>query len=250
NNQFFQDKLQGCLVPEIPHIFDKNNSESFTKASKVAELQNLYHLSPSLIYATPNWKIIRLLVEDDQLHHIRNANTAKTSWENLEHYYEKHLLSTKVFLLKQLCRMRLDEKENLEEPIQQMEDIVYRLKMMDENFSEQLIVTFMLLSQLTASYSPQQNRKAEHKHRALLLLEANLEKEFWGEAIRTANYLQNRLPTSGKNKTSYELWYGVKPNISHLRTFARTAYTLIPLERRRKLDDNSKKIIFVGYEFS
>ncbi|KAF2896596.1 hypothetical protein ILUMI_09577 [Ignelater luminosus] len=81
-----------------------------------------------------------------------------------------------------------------------------------------------------------------------MLLEANLKKEFWREAIRTANYLQNRLPTSGKNKTSYELWYGEKPNIGHLRTFGSTAYTLIPRVRRPKLDDNSKKVIFVEYE--
>lgn len=68
--------------------------------------------------------------------------------------------------------------------------------------------------QRTAAYSPEQNGVAERKNRTLmdmtrcLLLDAKLEKKFWGEAIATANYLLNRLPSKAVSKTPYELAFG------------------------------------------
>lgn len=76
--------------------------------------------------------------------------------------------------------------------------------------------------QLTVPYSPQQNGVAERKNRTLMeaartmLLDANLSKKYWGEAIVTAAYLQNRLPTRSRPRTPYELWYGTKPDASNL----------------------------------
>lgn len=70
-----------------------------------------------------------------------------------------------------------------------------------------------IIIQYTASYSPQQNGVAERKNRSLIemakcmLLDAGLEKKYWAEAVYTANYLQNILPTKPANKTPYQLWY-------------------------------------------
>ena len=67
-----------------------------------------------------------------------------------------------------------------------------------------------------------------------MLHHANFSSAYWGEAVFTASYLQNRLPTKVVyNKTPYELWTGKKPNLTHLRTFGCTAYALIPKERRK-----------------
>jgi len=48
-----------------------------------------------------------------------------------------------------------------------------------------------------------------------------LAKAFWGEAIVTTNYLQNRSPTKAilDNKTPFELWFGQQPNLSYLNFF-------------------------------
>lgn len=107
--------------------------------------------------------------------------------------------------------------------------------------------------QFSTPYSPQQNGVAERKNRSLsemancLLLDAGLEKRFWGEAIRTATYLQNRLPSRSVKQTPYELWWGCKPDLGHLRVFGSEAYVHVPSVKRIKMDSKARKLTFVGY---
>ena len=49
-----------------------------------------------------------------------------------------------------------------------------------------------------------------------MLLDANMDKKYWGEAVNTVNYLQNRLPAKTIGKTPYELWYSRRPDVKHL----------------------------------
>ena len=107
----------------------------------------------------------------------------------------------------------------------------------------------------TSAYTPQQNGVSERKNRTLvgavlsMLSYAKLPKIFWGEALYTANYLQNRSPTKALpiNKTPFELWYGYQPNLSYLKVFGCKAHVFIPKEQRRKLDSHSFEAIFLGY---
>jgi len=61
-------------------------------------------------------------------------------------------------------------------------------------------------------------------------------------------YLKNRSPTSAVTTTPYELWHGVKPNLSNLRIIGSTAYVHVPKEKRTKLDTHSHKGILIDYE--
>ena len=107
--------------------------------------------------------------------------------------------------------------------------------------------------QTSVPYSPQQNGIAERKNRTLcesarsMLFDAGLATKFWGEAVVTACYIQNRLPTRAVNKTPYEIWNGEKPDLKHIRVFGSKAYAQVPSERRTKWDSHSVEGVLVGY---
>ncbi|KAH9769617.1 hypothetical protein KPL71_012080 [Citrus sinensis] len=76
----------------------------------------------------------------------------------------------------------------------------------------------------TVRNTPQQNGLAERINRTLIekvrcmLLNANLSKHFWAEAVNTAAYMINRSPSSALDfKTPQEVWSGKPPNLSNLR---------------------------------
>ena len=63
-----------------------------------------------------------------------------------------------------------------------------------------------------------------------------------------ATYVLNKCPTKAlQSITLYEAWNGRKSYVSHLRVFDCLAYSLVPQQHRKKLDDKAVKCIFVGY---
>lgn len=108
--------------------------------------------------------------------------------------------------------------------------------------------------QRTVPSTPQQNGVAERKNRTLvemarcMLIDAKLEKYFWGEAVLMAKYVQNRLPGKEVEGTPYENWFGRKPNLSHFKQFGSKCFTFIQPEHRRKLDSTAREAILVGYD--
>ena len=80
-----------------------------------------------------------------------------------------------------------------------------------------------IFRELTVQHSPEQNGVAERMNRTLvesagsMLSHAGLPKSFWAEAISTAAYIRNRMPTEAirEDKTLYERWYARKPDVSH-----------------------------------
>ena len=110
-----------------------------------------------------------------------------------------------------------------------------------------------VLHETTNPYSLQQNGKAERLNRTLwekarpMLSDAGLPKHLWADAIVTANYLRNRSPLSGRDKTPFELFYGTKPDVSHLRIFGATVFAHTPSALRTKLDPVSQPGRLIGY---
>jgi len=112
-------------------------------------------------------------------------------------------------------------------------------------------------------HSPQSNGKAERLNRTLnehvrsMLFQANMPKSFWAEAMATAAYLINRLPSESiNNAIPYELWYEKPFGLKHLKLlkpFGCKVNNFIPEERRPALSKYNTRSTFgsfVGYHSS
>jgi len=84
-----------------------------------------------------------------------------------------------------------------------------------------------------------------------MMLDANVPKIFWPEAIRTACYLHRRSPTSSltDNWSPYLALYGTILKIGHLRRFGCRAYTHIPPVQRteKKFGNRYGMCMMLGY---
>ena len=74
--------------------------------------------------------------------------------------------------------------------------------------------------------------------------------ELWSEALLTACYIRNRLPTrSLDGKSPHEAWTGSKPRVSHIRKFGSLIYCHIPKKSgRKKLENKTLRTYLVGYQ--
>jgi hypothetical protein len=76
----------------------------------------------------------------------------------------------------------------------------------------------------------------------------SLLQRLWSEALNCATYIQNTYPhRSIKDKTLYEAWSGLKPEVAHFHIFCSCAWARIPSEKRKALDPQRTECIFVGY---
>jgi hypothetical protein len=113
-----------------------------------------------------------------------------------------------------------------------------------------------IVYELTVPYTLEQNGVAERLNRTILdkarcmLLDSNLPKYFWVEAVIAAAYLINRCPTRAlaDNTVPEEMWYGTKPNYRKLKVFGCIAYVCKPkMQINSKFDTRSKKCVLLGY---
>ncbi|PKU80138.1 Retrovirus-related Pol polyprotein from transposon TNT 1-94 [Dendrobium catenatum] len=114
-----------------------------------------------------------------------------------------------------------------------------------------------IIHQYTCPYTPPQNGTAERKHRHIIetvrsiLFEANLPQSFWDDALHTAIYLINRLPTpSLHNSSPYYMLYHKQPSYNHLRIFGCLCYPWLRPYSANKLSPLSTPCIFIGYASS
>ena len=108
---------------------------------------------------------------------------------------------------------------------------------------------------LTAPYAPQQSGVVERRNRTLLEMTRSILKHMdvpnylWGEAVRHATHLINRLATRTLLlQTPYESFKGKKPNVGHIIVFGCVGYTKIDTPHLKKLDDRSRPLVHLGTE--
>ena len=131
----------------------------------------------------------------------------------------------------------------------------------DNEFSTAVFSSFCqsegIKHERSVPYESHQNGVAERWQRTItakartLLIDANAPDYLWSEAVMCAAYLLNLLPTRGSKgvECPYQLFYGRKPKVDHLKVFGCAAYGLIPTQiRNTKLGDTSVLCVMVGYD--
>lgn len=112
-----------------------------------------------------------------------------------------------------------------------------------------------IIRHYTNLYTPQQNGVVERRNRTVMGMARSLLKGkempsyFWGEAVRHAVYVLNRLPTRAlMGTTPYETWTSYKPDVGHLPVFGYLGHMKIPAQNTQKLDNRSMDIVNLGRE--
>ncbi|KAL0367960.1 UNVERIFIED_CONTAM: Retrovirus-related Pol polyprotein from transposon TNT 1-94 [Sesamum calycinum] len=110
-----------------------------------------------------------------------------------------------------------------------------------------------IIRHLMIPYTPQQNGVAERRNRTLLemarsmMAQSNLSISFWGDAILTAAYILNHVPSKSVPSTPYELWHGRKPNLEGLRPWVLVGFVYSTSHQYEKLGPRASKLIFIRY---
>ena len=110
-----------------------------------------------------------------------------------------------------------------------------------------------IVAQYTMSGTPQQNGVAERRNRTLMdmvrsmISNSKLPLSLWSEALKTAVYLLNWVPSKIVPKTPFELWNGWKPSLNHLHIWGCPAEVRIYNPNMKKLDPRTTSGYFIGY---
>ena len=110
-----------------------------------------------------------------------------------------------------------------------------------------------IIAQYTTPGSPWQNGVAERRNRTYMemvrsmMSHANLPMFLWMEALRTAVYILNRVPSKAVPSTPFELWKGWKPSLRHLQIWGCPAEARIYNPQEKKLDFRTVSGYFIGY---
>ncbi|KAF7822057.1 Retrovirus-related Pol polyprotein from transposon TNT 1-94 [Senna tora] len=110
-----------------------------------------------------------------------------------------------------------------------------------------------IVPQYSMSGTPSQNGVAERRNRMLkdmvrsMISHSSLPDSLWGEALKTAVYILNRVPTKAVTKTPYEMWTSKKPCIEHLHVWGCPAEARPYKPIEKNLDSRTVSCFFVGY---
>ena len=111
--------------------------------------------------------------------------------------------------------------------------------------------------QNSATYTPQQNGRAERVNRSIVegilaMLDASaVPSSFWAEAAACFTFVKNMSPHSSIGvRIPQALWLGKPVTATLLHSFGCRAWYRVPDPMRRKLDNKGKAAVFLGYDLA
>ena len=103
------------------------------------------------------------------------------------------------------------------------------------------------------SNTPQQNGITDRRNRMLLdmvrcmLVNSSLLEFLWDEALKTATYILNQVPSKSVLKTPYELWSQKKPSFRHFDVWDCKVKVRLYNQQSKKIDTKTISGYFIGY---
>uniref|UniRef100_A0A2N9EUA1 phosphoenolpyruvate carboxykinase (ATP) n=1 Tax=Fagus sylvatica TaxID=28930 RepID=A0A2N9EUA1_FAGSY len=124
-----------------------------------------------------------------------------------------------------------------------------------ESSFQEFLTSRGIIHQTSCVRTPQQNGIAERKNGPILaiaralMLQMHVPKSFWADAVLTATYLLNRMPSRVlKGKSPFEILFADKSPFSvPLKVFGCVSFVHNLNPSRDKLDPRAHKCIFLGY---
>lgn len=95
---------------------------------------------------------IGLLVEDNQLVHIRGKTTALETWNALKSIHEKNTLTNRISIYKKIALTKMNESDDMEDHLNRLIDLFQKLEDLGDIASEQWKIGIVFAS-LSQSYS-------------------------------------------------------------------------------------------------
>ena len=80
-----------------------------------------------------------------------------------------------------------------------------------------------------------------------MICHSTLLESLWGEALKTASYILNRVPTKTTTKTPYEFWTDKIPSLKHLHVWGCPAAARHYRPNEKKLNSRMVSCYFIGY---
>ena len=202
------------------------------------------------------------LIHSDIWGPSRVKNITGTRW--FITFIDDHTRNTWIYLLKDKS-----EAENMFKTFYKMVETQFNSRIQilrtdnGREYFNKILGEFLIekgvIHQSSFVYTPQQNGIAERKNRHLLevtralMFSMNVPKCFWGDALLTAAYLINRMPSKVLSYNTpiktLKTYFPENKCFTHLspKIFGCTAFVHIHNHERGKLDPRAIKCIFLGF---
>ncbi|PKU70985.1 Retrovirus-related Pol polyprotein from transposon TNT 1-94 [Dendrobium catenatum] len=235
-------------IPELqnlPHSFTciscnmaKSHKQKFNKSSTVTS-------SPFDLIHTDVWGPAPLNSTDGQRYYIIFIDDfTRYSWLYLMHTKSEALTKFKSFCALVQTQFHTTPKILRSDGGGEFTGHEFKAYLQDSGITQQL----------SCPHTPEQNGVSERKHRHILdltralLHESHLPNRFWAEALSTAHYLINLLPSKPINLHSpYQRLHGQTPTYTHLRVFGCLCFPWLKPYTTSKLSPRSTPCTFLGY---
>ena len=105
----------------------------------------------------------------------------------------------------------------------------------------------------SATYTPEQNGTSKRVNRTIMesarsmMHASGAPSWIWAEAVNCAVYIRNRIPSSSRIKSPFEILNNWKPSVSHIKIFGSKTFVHIPHQKRNKLEPKCFEGALVGF---